>query len=147
MVVDYDMSGMQSIGDEGIGDMYDTQGGYEQQWGPVMQSTPTWGFEQLHNQSQQPPNSDAGEMFADGARSAGSNDSTRVEGEPGSDVDEGFQDTPMFSDANPHDDSHLRSQRESAPPPTDVPHINVPQPEDEDDENIPVHEIPPPPEH
>ena len=110
---------------------------YDDQWGMVQEQG--WSFNHLNNQ--QPPNSDADDMFGADRNSVGSNDSTRVEGNAGSvNSDEGYQDTPMFSDANVQDDAHVRSMRESAPAPDYVP---VTQ-EADDDEDLPVVEIPPP---
>jgi hypothetical protein len=121
---------------------------YTAQWGMVERGMVEqgWSFSNLQNQSAQPPNSDADEMFGDADRNS-SNDSTKVEGNAGSEVsDEGYEDTPMFSDANVADDAN-RGMRESAPPPMeDGPHaVNVEVMADgEDDEELPVVEIPPP---
>jgi hypothetical protein len=121
---------------------YDQQGGYTEQWGMVEQG---WSFSQLNNnQATQPPNSAADDMFGERA-SMGSNDSTRVEGNVGSDVDEGFEeDNPIFSDAH-QEDVQMRTFRESAPAPDydDLPSVTVSQ-ELDDDEELPVMEIPPP---
>jgi hypothetical protein len=151
--VDYELSGgrMRSVvrsspgmNDEGVDMDYDGPDTYQSQWGMVQQP-PTWGFEQLGGQAgHQPPNSDADDMFADKG-SVGSNDSTRVEGNTGSDVDEGFQDTPMWSDANTQDGTGMRSMRESAPPPMDrVTEVKVTAQEADDDDDFPIVEIPPP---
>jgi len=86
----------------------------------------------------QPPNSDVDDMF--GAERNSSNDSTRVEGNAGSVAsDEGFQDTPMFSDAN-QDEGNVRSMRESAPAPDFVPAVAVTQDVDDEDD-LPVAEL------
>ena len=123
--------------DEAVDMDYDDAATYHQQWGVVNEQS--WSFNQLPNQSAQPPNS-VDDMLADN-RSVGSNDSTRVEGNAGSDIDEGYQDTPMFSDT-PQDDTQMRSMRESAPPPTEFVPVKVSQEDDDDD--LPVHEIPAP---
>ncbi len=127
-----------AIPDEAVDMEYDDGASYQQQWGMIRE--PSWGFNHLSNQSAPHPNSDVEDMFAD--KSVRSNDSTRVEGNAESDVDEGYQDTPMFSDA-PQDDTQMRSMRESAPPPTEFVPVKVSQ-EMSDDEDLPVHEIPPP---
>ena len=128
--------------DEAVDMDYDdnnTSYSYREQWGPVME--PGWGFNNL-NSAAQPPNSAADDMFADN-HSAGSNDSTKVVGSATSDMDEGYQDTPMFSDA-PQEDSQMRGMRESAPPPSEMmPVVRVTQ-EVDSDEELPVHEILPP---
>ena len=125
--------------DEAVDMDYDAETSYQQQWGMIKE--PTWSFQDVPIQSAQHPNSDVDDMFAE-RRSIGSNDSTRVEGNPGSDVDEGYQDTPMFSDA-PQDDTQMRSMRESAPPPVEYVPVKVTQ-EIDDDDDMPVIEIPPP---
>lgn len=144
---EYDLSGGQMIGpmpqgpptpDEAVDMDYDAENTYQQQWGMV---EPSWSFQHLPNQYAQHPNSDNEDMFADN-KSIGSNDSTRVEGNPGSDVDEGYQDTPMFSDA-PQDDTQMRSVRESAPPPAEYVPVEIRHDMDDDDD-MPVVEIPPP---
>jgi hypothetical protein len=129
------------VEDQAIDMDYDQQGSYTDQWGMV---EPGWSFNRLNNQAAQPPNSDADDMFAERA-SMGSNDSTRVEGNVGSDVDEGFEeDNPIFSDAH-QEDIEMRTFRESAPAPDydDLPAVTVSQELDDDDE-LPVVEIPPP---
>jgi hypothetical protein len=122
------------VGDEGV-DMDYEPGGYGQ-WAMVREQS--WGFNQLPAQSMQPPNSDVDDMF--GAERNSSNDSTRVEGNAGSVAsDEGFQDTPMFSDAN-QDEGNVRSMRESAPAPDFVPAVAVTQDVDDEDD-LPVAEL------
>jgi hypothetical protein len=99
----------------------------------------SWSFQ--HLTPQQPTNSEDGDMFGD---RQSSNDSTRVEGGEaspgpsfGSDMDDegsihhnpGSSDTPQYSSqAGPimhHEDftnfTHVRTTRESAPPPDEVP--------------------------